>query len=86
MKDKGYYERWLILQLGCNDNTIFANKPVGNSPEFMPLDMSLNNDKQLSISLHCAITLHLPDDDPRKFFYVNTEDDSVRDYAYCPGL
>ena len=29
--------------------------------------MSLNNDIQSSLSLHCAITAHLPDDDPRKF-------------------
>ena len=33
----------------------------------MLLDMSLNNDIQLSLSLHCAITSHLPDDDPHKF-------------------
>ena len=67
MKDKGYYERWLIPQLGCNANTVFANRPVGNSPEFMPLDMSLNNDIQFSLCLHCAITSHLPDGDPHKF-------------------
>ena len=67
MKEKGYYKRWLIPQLGCNEGTIFQNRPVGNSPEFMPLDMSLNNDVQLALSLHCAITAHLPDDDPRKF-------------------
>ena len=67
MKDKGYYKRWLIPQLGCNENIVFQNRPVGNSPKFMPLDMSLNNDIQLNFSLHCAITGHLSDDDPRKF-------------------
>ena len=35
----------------------------------MPLDNSLNNDIQSSLSLHCAITAHLPDDDPRKFSF-----------------
>ena len=33
----------------------------------MPLDNSLNNDIQSSLSLHCAITSHLPDNDPRQF-------------------
>ena len=67
MKREGYYKRWLIPQLGCNEGTVYKYRPVGNSPEFMPLDMSLNNDIQISLSLHCAITAHLPDDDPRKF-------------------
>ena len=33
----------------------------------MPLDNSLNNDIQLSLSLHCAITAHLDDADKRYF-------------------
>jgi len=68
MKQEGYYKRWLIPQLGLNDDiSSFGGRPVGNRPEFMPLDNSLNNDIQLCLSLHCAITAHLPDDDPRKF-------------------
>ena len=67
MNLKEYYKRWLIPQLGCNENTVFQCRPVGNSPEFMPLDMLLNNDIQLSLSLHCTITAHLPDDDACKF-------------------
>ena len=67
MKTEGYYKRWLIPQKGCNAGTVYANRPVGNSPEFMPLDNSLNQDIQVSLSLHCAITAHLPDADSRKF-------------------
>ena len=67
MKDTGIYKRWLIPQNGCNEGTVYKQRPVGNSPEFMPLDNSLNQDIQLSLSLHCAVTAHLPDDDPRKF-------------------
>ena len=67
MKRKGYYKRWLIPQLGCNGNTIYDSRPVGNSPEWMPLDNALNNDIHQSLSLYCAITSHLPADDPRKF-------------------
>ena len=66
MKRKGYYKRQLIPQLGCNKGTVYKNRPAGNSPKFMPLDMSLNNDIQINLPLHCAITAHLPDDDPRK--------------------
>ena len=33
----------------------------------MLLDNSLNQDIQLSLYLHCAVTAHLPDDDNRKF-------------------
>ena len=36
----------------------------------MPLDNSLNNDIQSALSLHCAITAHLDDDDPRKFSFA----------------
>ena len=67
MKDNNIYKRWLIPQNGCNKGTVYACRPVGNSPEFMPLDNSLNQDIQLSLSMHCAITAHLPDTDSRKF-------------------
>ena len=67
MKQEGYYQRWLIPQLGLNDGTRYACRPVGNRPEWMPLDNSLNNDIQSSLSLHCAITAHLDDKDERKF-------------------
>ena len=67
MKEKGYYKKWLIPQNGCNGGTIYKNRPVGNSPESMPLDNNLNNDIQTCLLLHCAITAHLPNDDLRKF-------------------
>ena len=70
MKEKGYYSRWLIPQLGLNGGTIYAYRPVGNRPEWMPLDNSLNNDIQSALSLHCAITAHLDDGDIRKFSFA----------------
>ena len=70
MKEQGYYSRWLIPQLGLNFGTVYANRPVGNRPEWMPLDNSLNNDIQSALSLHCAITAYLPDDDERKFSFA----------------
>ena len=67
MKDNNIYKRWLIPQNGCNEGTVYACRPVGNSPEFMPLNSSLNQDIQVSLLMHCAITAHLPDTDSRKF-------------------
>ena len=42
-------------------------KPVGNSPEFIPLDTHLNQDVHQSHNLHATVTSHLPEDDPNKF-------------------
>ena len=67
MKKKDIYKRWLIPQLGLNFGTLYFARPIGNRPEWMPLDMSLNNDIQSALSLHCAITSYLADDDNRKF-------------------
>ena len=68
MKERDIYKRWLIPQLGINAGTTYFGRPVGNRPEWMPLDNSLNNDIQLALSLHCAITAHIEDvNDERKF-------------------
>ncbi|RHY15993.1 hypothetical protein DYB32_010693, partial [Aphanomyces invadans] len=44
MKDKNYHHRWVLPELGLNDGTRFSGRPVGNSPELMPWDCSLNKD------------------------------------------
>ena len=67
MKEEGYYKRWLIPQNGLNAGTVYFCRPVGNRPEFIPWDNSLNADIQFSLSLHCALTVHLDDNDERKF-------------------
>ena len=50
-----------------NGNTAYKFRPVGNRPKFMPLDNSLNNNIQQSLSLHCAIMAHFVDTDEQKF-------------------
>lgn len=37
-------DRWLLPRNGVNKNTPYDGRCVGNSPEMMPLDNSLNND------------------------------------------
>ena len=46
--------------------TPYHERCVDNSPGFMPLDNSLNFDLTLSHRYYCAISSHLPDNDPRK--------------------
>ena len=39
--EKGYKERWLRPLEGLNKGTDYENRPIGDSPEMMPLDTSL---------------------------------------------
>lgn len=61
MKEQGYYSRWL-LPLEINRGTCFFGRPVGNSPEMMPMDSSLNKDVDDEVSYHCSLTSTLPED------------------------
>ena len=56
MKEKGYLHRWLLPLNGLQDGTPYAGRPVGNSPEFMPLDNSLNRDILQSLRFHCVLS------------------------------
>lgn len=71
-------QRLLILHLYVTSLDLYDNlpndagrfykgKPIGNSPEFMPLDTHLNQDLHTSHDLHVTITQALPDNDHRKF-------------------
>ena len=44
MKQKGYLHHWLLPLNGLKDGNPYAGRPVGNSPEFIPWDNSLNRD------------------------------------------
>ena len=63
---KSIFDRW-ILPININKGTRYENTVCGNSPEFMPLDNSLNRDIQLSHDHHTIMTAHLPKDDIRRF-------------------
>ena len=41
---------------GLQDGTPYTGCPVGNSPEFMPLDNSLNRDILHSLRFHCVLS------------------------------
>ena len=56
MKEKNCYHRWLLPMNGLQDGTPYAELPVGNSPEFIPLDNSLNRDILNSLRFHCVLS------------------------------
>ena len=47
--------------------TVYAVQLVGNSPEFMPWDKSLNANVKRSHDYHFVVTNNLGDKDTRKF-------------------
>ena len=55
MKEKNYYHRWFLPMNGLQDWTPYSGRPVGNSPEFMPLDNSLNRDILHCLCFHCVL-------------------------------
>ena len=56
MKEKGYLHCWLLPLNGLQYGTPCAGRPVGNSPEFMPLDNSLNREILHSLRFHCVLS------------------------------
>ena len=56
MKQNGYLLIWLLPLNGLQDGTHYAGRPVGNSPEFMPLYNSLNRDILHSLHFHCVLS------------------------------
>jgi hypothetical protein len=69
MKKIGIYHRWILPELDLNIGTIYAGRPVGNSPEFMPWDSSLNKDVDDAFHRHRQLTIRLAPDSPYKFCF-----------------
>ena len=61
MKQNGYLPRWFIPLNGLQDGTPCADHSVGNSPEFMPLDNSLNWDILHSLHIHSFLSRYILD-------------------------
>ena len=51
----------VLLLNGLQDGTPCAVRPVGNSPEFMSLDNSLNGDILYSLCFHCVLSHYIVD-------------------------
>ena len=61
MKEKNYYQCWLLPMNGLKDGTPYAGRPEGNIPKCMPLDNSLNRDILQSLRFHCVLSRFLLD-------------------------
>ena len=55
MKENNYFHRWLLPMNGLQNGTPYSGCPVGNSPEFVPLDNSLNRDILHSLCFYCVL-------------------------------
>ena len=73
MAEKGYLKRWILPSDDLNNNLPVAvrksyqGKPIGNSPEYMPLDTHLNQDIHALHDYHVMVTSHIAETDLRKF-------------------
>ena len=71
MKEEGHYERWILPQCGLleddKDLKRYYGRPVGDTPEIMAWDNSLNKDVHESVNDHVQATINLEKNDPRKF-------------------
>ena len=61
MRKNGYLHRWLLPLNGLQDGTPYAGRPVGNSPNFMLLDNSLNRDILHSLRMHSVLSRYIVD-------------------------
>ena len=61
MRHNGYLNIWLLPLNGIQDGTPYTNRPVGNSPEFMPLDNSLNRDILHYLRMHSVLSRYILD-------------------------
>ena len=62
MKDNNYFHIWFLPMNGFQDGTPYAGRPVGNIPEFIPLDNSLNRDILHSLRFRCVLSCFLLDE------------------------
>ena len=60
MNQNSYLPIWLLPLNGLQDGTPYAGRPIGNIPQFIPLDNSINRDILHSLRMHSVFEpLHL---------------------------
>ena len=67
MQEKGLLKHWILSENDLNSGTTYANRPVGNSPELMPLYCSLFQDVILGLRSHIIYTGSFHKENPKKF-------------------
>ena len=64
MVQKDLMKRWLLPVGECNVGTVYFGRPVGNTPEIMPWDTSLNHDVHSRVEFYSAICKWIPKGHP----------------------
>ena len=64
MVSQGYMRRWLLPIHPCNAGTVYAGRPVGNTPEVMPWDCCLNQDVHVAVDNHSSYFKAIGKDHP----------------------
>jgi len=80
MEKEGILKHWLLPKEGLNKNTVYKNRPVGNSPELMLLDCSCIQYPHACVKHHIMYTTQLDKDDPKKFS-ITTINEARRAYS-----
>ena len=56
MRKNGYLHTWLLPLNGLQYGIPYASRPVGNIPDFIPLDNSLNRNILHSLRMHSFLS------------------------------
>ena len=79
MKENNCFHRWLLPMNIFQDGKPYDGRPVVNSPEFIPLDNSLNIDILHSLRFHCVLSRFLLDGEE-----TDEEESNMRFSYYTP--
>ena len=63
MQEEGMYKHWLLPVNGCNAGTIYFGRCVGNTPEIMPWDESLNHDLHDKVADYAGLSSFIKEDE-----------------------
>ena len=76
------YKHWILPLHNINAGTVYAGRPVGNTPEIMPLDSNLNKDIHEAVKTHSTYTNILDQKDPKKLVSQQQSTDKVLTVEY----
>ena len=79
MKENKYFHCWLLPMDVLQDGTPYYGRPVGNIPEFMPLDNILKREILHSFRFHCVLSRFVLDGEG-----TNKEESNMSFSFYTP--
>ena len=84
MREKDYLKRWILPEQGLNEDEpdlkTYVGRPVGDSPELVNWDSTLNKDCHETVNKHVAMTADLDEDDDENKFSLATPNKGTSAY------